>query len=694
MSAGVLTLRVEARPLPALRLAAPFAQLSPAQLARHFAARGNGHFFPVADPEETRRSRIDDILRGRFAFNGEAHDLGAHPDWLLNPSADVEWHILLHKFYYAVGLAMAWQESGDARYLRRWMDLTAGWIAQVPPGWIAADVAGRRVQNWIYALHTFCTALESVEDGADFCRTLLASLQEQVEFLVDNLTPARNHRTLELYAIFLAGVAFPEFADAARWREFALAEIALNVQSDLLPDGVQCELSTDYHHLVLKNYLCVRRLARLNGIEVPAAMDERLVQALEFSMHAHKPDGIVPSLSDGDARSYLDLLRQGAELYGREDFLFVASGGCEGRAPRKRAQGFTDSGYYILRSGWGGSARAFRDEHYLIFDCGPLGAGNHGHLDCLSFELAANGASVVVDPGRYTYSEAGETNWRVRFRGSAYHNTVTVDGRNQTAYQPKAVKPGTRHKAGSVRHRISGPAPEHRLHDFVAQDGFALLRGRARSHEYDVLHERCILFAFSEYWLVHDVLQAPEPHRYDSWLHLSERAQGAAALSTRRGTRLITAPGLAIAAEDRGELDIALEQGFVSYRYGEKLEAPVVRASQSAAHARFTALLYPHALAEAPLLTLRELPLQRLHGREATACAVRIQVGEGPGSCTDTLFFAEHGEATWQFGAFRFAGRFLALRKDAAGDIVELHCDRGARLEREGRRVVWQGLAA
>ena len=86
-----------------------------------------------------------------------------------------------------------------------------------------------------------------------------------------------------------------------------------------------------------------------------------------------------------------------------------------------------------------------------MFDCGPLGEGNHGHLDCLSFELAAHGRSLVVDPGRYTYSEAGETNWRVHFRGTAAHNTVCVDGRNQTRYEPKPVKDKSRHAEGSVR---------------------------------------------------------------------------------------------------------------------------------------------------------------------------------------------------------------------------------------------------
>ena len=217
--------------------------------------------------------------------------------------------------------------------MEKWQALTTSWIEQTPAGFIATDVTGRRVQNWIYSYYYFVTQTQATTCSPDFHRRFLESIATQVNFLCDNLTPARNHRTLELYAIFLAGVVFPEMRDAKRWVEFSLPEIARNAQIDLLPDGVQCELSTDYHHLVLKNYLCVCRLAKMNGIAVPEVMDQRLIKALEFSMYAHKPDGVVPSFSDGDARSFLDLLKQGYELYGREDMLYVAT---QGRLERRR----------------------------------------------------------------------------------------------------------------------------------------------------------------------------------------------------------------------------------------------------------------------------------------------------------------------------------------------------------------------
>ena len=46
-------------------------------------------------------------------------------------------------------------------------ELIDGWIAQTPPGFIAADVTGRRVQNWIYSLHATLLDATRPADVAD-----------------------------------------------------------------------------------------------------------------------------------------------------------------------------------------------------------------------------------------------------------------------------------------------------------------------------------------------------------------------------------------------------------------------------------------------------------------------------------------------------------------------------------------------
>jgi len=562
---------------------APYHTWTPDQLLRHFQTRTSIHYFPVVDAVETAREKIDSILNDRFEFNQESHTVPSPIRWTVNPSHDREWLILLHKFYYSVGLGMVYHETEAARYAEKWVDLTSSWIDAVPLDFLPSDVAGRRIQNWIFAHYYFVTLHQSACIGPEFYVRFLESLHDQICYLREHLTPARNHRTLELCAIFLAAVVFPEFDEAKDWLAFSTQELSNNIQADFLPDGVHCELSTDYHHLVLKNYLWIRKLARINQIDMPDSIDEGIKKALEFSVYSHRPDGAIPSLSDGDSRTFLDLLKQGYELYGSEHFKYVSSQGKAGTSPEHRSRGFAASGYYVLRSGWGDQGDPYHDQRYLIFDCGPLGAGNHGHLDLLSFEMAAYGKPLIVDPGRYTYDESGETNWRGLFRGTSYHNTVLVDDKNQARYEWK-----------KTRFKITGPEPEREIKSFVTRPGLDYLHGIARSHEYPVVHERKVLFINGEYWVIVDLLRATEPHKYDLLFHLSPPAQGRVSVMVSDDALSIQSPQLILAQPFSPNVRPSIQEGFVSTSYGEKQPAPIVRLTQRDSSACFLTVLYPH----------------------------------------------------------------------------------------------------
>ena len=684
--------------------APPYDRLTDAQLLAHLRAPRPVDVDLVVDEDECSPARIDAVLQGDFEFNGERHHLGRHPDWLHNPSRDVEWHILLHKFYYAAGLGRAYLDSGDARYAARWAELIDGWIAQVEPGFIAADVTGRRVQNWIYSLRAFVNHgvphVAPVEPG--FLRRLLHALHEQVEYLCTHLTPKRNHRTLELYAIFLAGVAFPEMAQAARWRRFALAETAANVRADLLPDGVHCELSTDYHHLALRNWMHVRTLAVRHGEPLPAGLDASLQRAFDFALHVHKPDGVVPSLSDGDMRGFQPLLALGAEAFGRADLRWAATRGVAGQPPHEMLATFRHAGYSVLRSSWGTGGTDFDQPHYLVFDHGPLGEGNHGHFDCLSFELAAFGRSLIVDPGRYTYSEAGDVNWRVHFRSTAAHNTVGVDGRTQTAYTPRPVQEPSRHAQGSVRHKIAGPAPEATLLEAARAPGLVLLHARAASRAYDVVHERWIAFLAEGLWIVGDALRSPTVHDYRLNFQLAPEAEGQVALQADEAAHRLHGPGLLGLMPRAAGIDVHLQPGWVSPRYGFKQAAPRWVADGRATDADFDTVLVPwrrggpapqgHAGTRSPLAGV---PAVRLHRVE-----VRTDAGPGRALCIEhalpgrpvvDLWWHDrgrHGAVQWD--AHRFDGRWLHLRCTPEGQVLSATSHPGARLWRASQAVPLQ----
>jgi Heparinase II/III N-terminus/Heparinase II/III-like protein len=578
-------------------LSAPFNSWTPSELLAYFQSRKGIAYFAIANEPEVTREKIDAILSNNFNLNEETYQLPDRLEWLTNPSTDIEWAIMLHKFYYAVGLGVAFNETGDRRYADKWAQLTSNWIACVPMDFLPSDVAGRRIQNWIFAHYYFVTECPTETITPEFYVQFLTSIHQQTGYLCKHLTPARNHRTLELYTIFLVAVVFPELRDAESWLKFAIDELAKNAQTDLLADGVHCELSTDYHHIVLRNFLAVKRLALLNNINLPSQFDDCIKKALEFSLYVHKPDGLIPSLSDGDTGNFLPLLQQGYEFYGNEEMLYVATQGKQGTPPKHRSKAFPSGGYYIQRSGWGESLESYQDERYLVFDCGDLGAGNHGHLDLFSFEMAAFGQSLIVDPGRYTYDESGETNWRVLFRGTGYHNTVQVDGLNQTRYEFHKQK-----------FKIKGPPPEFELKGFISRPGFDYLHGIARSHEYPAVHERKILFINGEYWLICDVLRADEVHNYDLLFHLAASAQSKVSLDSDQHCFSVDAPNLVMVQPVHQSASVSLEGGYISPTYGVKQDAPVVKFNQHGAECSFYTVLYPYK-DKRPTLTVSSTPV-------------------------------------------------------------------------------------
>ena len=59
----------------------------------------------------------------------------------------------------------------------------------------------------------------------------------------------------------------------------------------------------------------------------------------------------------------------------------------------------------------------------------PPAVRGHSHADTLSLVLRQGQEQILIDPGTYTY--VADPLWRDRFRGTAAHNTVRIDGLDQ-----------------------------------------------------------------------------------------------------------------------------------------------------------------------------------------------------------------------------------------------------------------------
>lgn len=222
------------------------------------------------------------------------------------------------------------------------------------------------------------------------------------------------------------------------------------------------------------------------------------------------------------------------------------------------------------------------------------------------------------------------------------------------------------------------------MRTFATKSRFDFLHGIARSHEYDAVHERRLFFAFGEYWICCDTLTSPTKHNYDLLFHLSEQARDQVKIKRDRGTLSVCSPNLIIAQEDRFEsMDLGVEPGYVSYRYGVKHPAPVVRFSQHGSNVEFQTVLFPYRDL-APSIRVRELPVTSEAGVAGNASAFSVAIGSGEFSTTDYCFYSADGSGRWRFAQYEFSGTYLLLRKDAYGEIVSVHANDGAHLSELG----------
>jgi hypothetical protein len=577
-----------------------------------------------------RRDRgvADDAVAGRFTENGVTLSLGSEPDWLgADFPADEEWRIAWSKSYWGLDLAFAFAQTRSPGYLRAWERLVCSFVEQVPPGLDPSDAVGRRLLNWIYAWNAFARApaFDGLAGGVE--GLLLDSIAEQAAWLRDNVTRARNHRTLELYALFVVALALPGRDPEGELLEWAVAELERNLATDFRPDGVHVEASTHYHLIAARSFVGLRENARRFGIPLSGRFDARLGRVMDFALHCRRPDGEIPALSDADSGSYAELLELAADLLDRPDLRWAATAGRAGAPPAERNVSFPDGGYFVQRSGWGEGQVPYAGERFGIFDCGPLGEGGHGHYDLLSVELAAGGGPLVVDPGRFTYHE-GEPTLRHWFKGTAAHNTVLVDGRDQTEYH---------------RRKPRGPIASGRFLGRLAVAGLDVLWGEATTPRYDAVHRRRLIFVAGEYWIVEDRLRAESPHRYDQRWHLAPASAGAVTVADDPEWPLVRAPGVALAFAPGVRL--AVEPGWYAPRYGIREAAPVVSAAvDGAGDAALITLVMP-------LPAGRRLPALRVERDTDGGVTVSI-AGTGPGGALrDTVAWRADGSAAaWERG--------------------------------------------
>lgn len=496
----------------------------------------------------------------------DRYQLGTHPvvrlphdlTWREDPFHDANWVFRLHGLEPVEDLVAATAATGDTRFIGRAIELARDWagdnLTARPPSpftWNDHSTAMRAIRLTCLADARPSLVAVTATGSSPWLRRLLV---RHGALLADPDFDRRegNHALNQAIGLLEIGRA----VGPSDWRWLATRRIANLAASSIDRQGVTNEQAVGYQAYNWSRYtLAISRL-RAAGITPPAALDRvRLMPG--FLVHATMPNGRVEMLGD-TARTRGLLIPGTANEY-------AATAGASGPRPARSVMRY-DAGYLFARTGWG-EQRAPRDETFLSLRFGP-GPRFHGHADGGSITLYGHGTPLVIDPGLYVYG--GSSTWRSWFKGRRAHNVVAVDG------------VGWRSSPTALLDQATSPSLV-----------FARVRSSAAP---GVTHTRSVVFSRAlGYVLVEDRVSSTAPHAYRQMWHLVEDAaptiDGRSIRTHRERGNLLIRQLAAIRSVHVVKGAVSPIQGWVSYRYGSRIPAPVVETTVSGTKGRFLTLL-------------------------------------------------------------------------------------------------------
>lgn len=419
-------------------------------------------------------TRAEQMLEGRYDVLGYRNVLFGTPPawqrdpvhgrqppfafWSLVPYLDAKygdhkviWEINRHQHW--LGFARAYHLTGDRRYYKAFVAQLEDWMATNPPlqgvNWASMLELAFRTLSWIWALHFFApAALDDPPDAAPWSVDLLLGVDRQLTHIGHNLSryfSPNTHLSGEALALYVAGRALPELASSERRAALGRRVLLQEIDRQVNADGGHAELSAHYHRYSTDFYLLATLVARLSGDDAAPVLEEAARRQATYLRAITDDTGRLPLIGDDDggqlfpvcgreASDCRDTLGSAAAIltdpalaagFTPEETLWFCGQSIPDR-PQPASPGsqpLAASGYYVSRTAAG---------DHLIFDAGRHGYLNagHAHADALSIVLTTAGRPFLVDAGTgaYTMDPAA----RDRFRSTAMHNTVVIDGRAQS----------------------------------------------------------------------------------------------------------------------------------------------------------------------------------------------------------------------------------------------------------------------
>ncbi|MFF3483099.1 alginate lyase family protein [Streptomyces sp. NPDC002701] len=483
---------------------------SPAVTGARFTAVLPAGALAAVPPDAAKRlvATADRLMDGHAEYFGVPRDDLTDPDWWYDPrtgrrapggyafdvpyrneetAGDIKqiWEPSRHQ--YLTVLAAAYALTGNERYAERVAAHLRSWWAANPPlhgvHWISGIELGIRLLSWVWIRRLLdgWPGAAALFDANPVALHQIWHHQRWLAAFPSRGSSANNHVIAESAGQFAAACAFDWFPSSGRWRADALRSLERHLRGNTFASGLNRELATEYHGLVLELGLAAVAEADAAGVPVPAPLRLVLLRMTDALAAVVDDRSRPPRQGDADdghglvvdgtgTDRWASLLATGDAVFGRLAWWPAVTGTDvrtpllaalvrpypkDGTAPdvsrpARRPAHFADAGLTILRGPAGIWCRCDGGPH------GFLSIAAHAHADALSVEVRHDGIDVLADPGTYCYH--GQPEWRRYFRSTLGHNTLQLDGGDQSVSGGPFL--WTRHARSRVLAADTGGAPD------------------------------------------------------------------------------------------------------------------------------------------------------------------------------------------------------------------------------------------
>ncbi len=340
-------------------------------------------------------------------------------------------------------LARAYIKKNNINYLKKANEILLSWIE-----YEQSDEAKNNSLVWhdhgsalrVNSIMYFALVAEQAglidETAANFIRHLI---KRHVGFLIQDIHYTQNHnhgifqdQALFYCAYFLNDNISDKLLQVARKRLGEQISFAFDEEK------VHVENSSAYHIALLYMLDVIAEFLESMGDYFSYYVKANIKESADFCAYLNRPTGNLINTGDSSINDRKIKIDINAEKLGSDAYIYSATQGEKGEAPKNTSRIYPKSGYYFYKEN-ASLCDTFTDATWKMFKAG-YSSKTHKHADDLSFAMYSKGHDIFVDTGYYNYNPGNV--FCDYFKSSKAHNTVIVDNMSYSVENENAYKVG------------------------------------------------------------------------------------------------------------------------------------------------------------------------------------------------------------------------------------------------------------